>query len=275
MHPLPDPILNNPICIVDVNATTWWEELERTLGPEDLGRMYSDVEDPWANMRMDPVLRNKGGLSIEEGLPVCHFLEYAVRAGTYPVQSVAVVMTHYAEMVWLDFCVRFVGRKWQANPVNLLKTVAPLDRFQTLQAPVILASVVSPTPGVMQDIRRSNTLTSRAQSEVHLFGRFTEWTARPTPGVWPDALLAVQWEGGSGTVSDTIELAGVLSEAAVVEKTVHGTIYRWPGVWWGIGYGSHGRATRWHGTDGGIHQAVRIGCLTLSASWPTLRNMRC
>ena len=47
-HPLPDPILNNPIRIVDLNGTTWWEELERTLGPEDLGRMYSDVEDAWA-----------------------------------------------------------------------------------------------------------------------------------------------------------------------------------------------------------------------------------
>ena len=44
-HPLPDPILNNPIRIVDLNGTTWWEELERTLGAEDLGRMYSDVED--------------------------------------------------------------------------------------------------------------------------------------------------------------------------------------------------------------------------------------
>ena len=90
-HPLPDPILNNPIRIVDLNGTTWWEELERTLGPEDLGRMYSDVEDAWANMRMDPVLLNKRGLGMEEGLLVCHFLEYAVRRGTYRAQSVAVV----------------------------------------------------------------------------------------------------------------------------------------------------------------------------------------
>ena len=42
--------------------------------------MYSDVEDAWANMQMDPV--NKGGLSMEEGLLVCHFLEYDVRGGT-------------------------------------------------------------------------------------------------------------------------------------------------------------------------------------------------
>ena len=31
VHPLPDPILNNPIRIVDLNGTTWWEELERIL----------------------------------------------------------------------------------------------------------------------------------------------------------------------------------------------------------------------------------------------------
>ena len=141
-HPLPDPILNNPIRIVDLNGTTWREELVRTLGPEDLGRMYSDLEDAWANMRMDPVLLNKGRLSMEEGLLVCHFLVYAVRRGTYPAQSVAVVTTYYAQMVWLDHCVRFVGCRWQANPVNLLKTVATLDRFQGLQAQVILASLV-------------------------------------------------------------------------------------------------------------------------------------
>ena len=76
--------------------------------------------------------------------------------------------THYAQLVWLDFCVRFVGRKWQAHPVNLLKTVATLDQVQGLQAPVILASLVSPTLGIMQDIRRSNTLTSRAQPELLL-----------------------------------------------------------------------------------------------------------
>ena len=74
-HPLPDPILNNPIRIVDLDGTTWWEELEQTLGPEALGRMYSDVQDAWANMRMDPVLLKQGNLSMEEGLLVCHFLE--------------------------------------------------------------------------------------------------------------------------------------------------------------------------------------------------------
>ena len=95
-NPLPDPIVNNPIRIVDLNGPIWWEELERTLGAEDLGRMFRDVEEAWANLRMDPVLLNKGGPGMEEGLSVCHFLEYAVKRGTYPAQSVAVVTTHYA-----------------------------------------------------------------------------------------------------------------------------------------------------------------------------------
>ena len=104
--------------------------------------MYSDVEDAWANMPMDPVLLNKGGLSMQEGLPVHRFLEYATKRGTYPAKPVAVVTTHYAQIVWLDYCVRFVGCRWQANSVNLLKTVATPDLFQGLQAPVILASLL-------------------------------------------------------------------------------------------------------------------------------------
>ena len=194
--------------------------------------MFHDVQEAWATLRMDPVLLNKGGLSMEEGLLVCHFLEYAARKGTYPAQSVAVVTTHYALMVWLKHCVAFVGRKWQAHHVNLLRTVATLDRFQGLQAPVILASLVSTTPGIMHNIWRSNNLTSRAQSELHLFGQFPQWATQTTPGVWLEALHAMQWEAASGTVSDTLELAGVLREAATVEKIVHGTIYR---LAWGGG----------------------------------------
>ena len=106
---------------------------------------------------MDPVLLNKGGLSMEEGLLVCHFLEYAARKGTYPAQSVAVVTTHYTQMVWLKHCVASVGRKWQSHHVNLLSTVATLDRFQGLQAPVILASLPSKTPGIMHDIFGGST----------------------------------------------------------------------------------------------------------------------
>ena len=39
VHPPLDPILNNPLRIVDLDGTSWWGELEETLGPEDLGRL--------------------------------------------------------------------------------------------------------------------------------------------------------------------------------------------------------------------------------------------
>ena len=45
---------------------------------------------------------------------------------------------------------------------------------------MILASLVSTTPGIMHDIWRSNTLTDRAQSDLHLLGRFALWTTHPT-----------------------------------------------------------------------------------------------
>ena len=50
-------------------------------------------------------------MSLEQGLTVCHFLEVAVRAGTYPDWSVAVVTTHDAQMVWLKHCVQLVGSR--------------------------------------------------------------------------------------------------------------------------------------------------------------------
>ena len=81
---LPDPILNNPIRIVDLNGPTWWGELERTLGAEDLGRMFNHVEEAWANVRMDPMLLNKWGLSMEEGLLVCRF--WSMLSGEAPTQ---------------------------------------------------------------------------------------------------------------------------------------------------------------------------------------------
>ena len=73
VHPLPDPILNNPIRVVDLDGTSWWWELEETLGLEALGRIHSDVQDAWNNMRMDPVLLRQGNMSMEEVLLVCHF----------------------------------------------------------------------------------------------------------------------------------------------------------------------------------------------------------
>ena len=70
---------------MDLNGTSWWEELERTLGAGDLGRMYNDVEEAWANLRMDPVLLNNGALSMEESLLECHFIR-SMLLGEEPTQ---------------------------------------------------------------------------------------------------------------------------------------------------------------------------------------------
>ena len=110
------------------------------------------------------------------------------------------------------------------HPIVL--AIAPQDRFQGLHAQVILASLVSPTPRIMNDIWMGNILTTRAQLEVHLFGRFAAWAQHPTPGAWIAALNAVHWEAGSATVSTTLDLAGVLREAGVIDRVREGTIYR-------------------------------------------------
>ena len=115
MHPLPNPIPNNAIRIVDLNGTTWWGELEETLGSDDMGTLHSDVQDAWNNMQMAPVLLRRGNMSMQEGLLVCHFLELAVRRGTYLARSVAAGTTRFCQMVWLDYCVRYVGSRWKAT----------------------------------------------------------------------------------------------------------------------------------------------------------------
>ena len=35
IHPLPDILLQNPIRIVDLDADTWWDQLEGSLGKRD------------------------------------------------------------------------------------------------------------------------------------------------------------------------------------------------------------------------------------------------
>ena len=255
---------------MDLDGGKWWHELEEALGTAELQKMQSHVVEAWISMKMDLVLARGGNMSMEEGLLVCHFLELAVRKGTYPNRSVAVVTTHYAQMVWLKWCLGYVGRKWHATTIPILLAVATLDQFQGLQAQVIFASLVSATPGIMHDIWRSSTLTSRAQYELHLFGRFSRWDEHPTPAAWIAALNVVQWEAGSAIVGTTLEVAGVLREAGVIDRVREGTIYRMAGVWWGTGCGSRGRRARGHVTPGGIHLAVLTSCLTLSASWPTL-----
>ena len=57
-------------------------------------------------MKIEPVLLRQGNMSMEEVPLVCHFLQLAVRKGNCPNGSVAVVTTHYAQMVWLQWGLR-------------------------------------------------------------------------------------------------------------------------------------------------------------------------
>ena len=91
----------NPIRMVDLDTDRWGKQLEEILGKRDLQRPQSYVVHAWKCMKMHDVLASAGNMSMEEGLLVCRFLELVVRAGTYPDRSLAVVTTHYAQMVWL------------------------------------------------------------------------------------------------------------------------------------------------------------------------------
>ena len=73
-----------------------------------------------------------------------------------------------------------VGHKLHgAQGYESVQVIAAMDQYQGLQAPVVLASLVSPEPGIMKDVVQVNTLSSRAQSELHLFGPFLGWDESP------------------------------------------------------------------------------------------------
>ena len=80
-----------------------------------------------------------------------------------PPNSVAIVTTHYAQMLWLQHCVWVVGLKLHGDQgYECVQVIATLDWYQGLHDPVVLASLVSLEAGIMKDVVRANTLTSRA-----------------------------------------------------------------------------------------------------------------
>ena len=126
-HPLPDQVFHNPIPIVDQDPDRWWEQLEENLAKEDLQKLWNLVVKAWNCLKMDDVLASAGNMSMEEGLLVCHFLKLASKRGTYPERSVAVVTTHYAQMVWLHDCVDWIAAlnavQWQAGSSTVSTTL--------------------------------------------------------------------------------------------------------------------------------------------------------
>ena len=106
-----------------------------------------------------------------------------------PPRSVAIGTTHYAQMLWLQHCMWEAGRSQHGDQAyECVQVIATLDRYQGLQAPVVVASMVSSEPGIMKDVVRANTLTSRAQFELHLFGPFFGSDQSPLTAGWLSGL---------------------------------------------------------------------------------------
>ena len=197
---LPPPVLGGQrIRIVSTDNPEWRSELTPyRMSDARLGLLRREVGRAWESLVMDEAMRNQGNTSKEEAWLVLHFLEHAHSANVYPPKSVAIVTTHYAQMLWLQHCVWEAGRRLHGDQAyECVHMIATLDRYQGLQAPVVLASLVSLEPGIMRDVVRANTLTSRAQSELHLFGAFLGSKESPLTAGWLSGLrvMAAELQG--------------------------------------------------------------------------------
>ena len=113
-----------------------------------VGLLRREVGRAWESLVMDEAMRNQGNTSKEEAWLVLHFLEHAQNANAYPPKSVAIVTTHYAQMLWLQHCVWEAGRRLHGDQAyECVQMIATVDRYQGLQAPVVLASLVSNQQG--------------------------------------------------------------------------------------------------------------------------------
>ena len=155
-----------------------------------------------------------------------------------PPKSVAIVTTHYAQMLWLQHCVWEAGRRLHGNQAyECVQTIATVDRYQGLQAPVVLASLVSSEPGIMKDVVQANTLTSRAQCELHLFGPFFGWDNSPLIAGWLSGLRVMADELRQSPSQEDVQrvrLPGVLYQQPTLAKPEVGVIYKFKGGGLGV-----------------------------------------
>ena len=110
-----------------------------------------------------------------------------------------------------------------------MQTIATLDRYQVLQAPVVLASLVSSESGIMKDVVWANTLTSRAQSELHLFRPFFGWEDSPLTARWLSGLTVMAAELRQSPSQEDVlrvRLPGVLYQQPTLAKPEVGVIYK-------------------------------------------------
>ena len=150
-----------------------------------------------------------------------------------PPHSVAIVTTHYAPMLWLQHCVWVVGLKLHGDQrYECVQVIATLDWYQGLHALVVLAPLVSSEPGIMKDVVRANTLTSRARSELHLFGPFLGWDESPIAAGWPSGLqvMAAQLQqGASQEEVQRVRLPGVLHQQPTLARPEAGVMNKFKG----------------------------------------------
>ena len=226
---------------------------------------------------MDEAMRNQGNTSTEEAWLVLHFLEHAQSANVYPPKSVAIVTTLYAQMLWLQHCVWAAGRRLHGDQAyECVQMIATLDRYQGLQAPVVLASLVSSEPGIMRDVVRASTLTSRAESELHLFGAFLGWEDSPLTAGWLSGLrvmAAALQDYPSQEDVQKVRLPGVLYQQPTLAKKEVGVIYKFKGggglgvvgQWLWKPWTKHAKAL----DPWGFSPPRVTNCWTGSGSWPT------
>ena len=194
---LPPPVLGGQhIRIVSTDNPKWRHEPTRYgTSDERVERLRREIMRARDSLVVENDMLAQGNLSRDEAWLVLHFLEHAHNAQAYPPppRLVAILTTHYAQMLWLQHYVWEAGCSLHGDQAyECVQVIATLDRYQGLQAPVVLASMVSSEPGIMRGMVRAKTLTSRAQSELHLLGPFFGCDQSPPP-CW-----LVEWVEGDG-----------------------------------------------------------------------------
>ena len=140
---------------------------------------------------------------------------------------------HPQGVLWLQHCVWEAGRRLHGDEAyECVQMIANLDRYRGLQAPVVLASLVSSEPGIMRDVVRANTLTSRAQSELHHFGAFLGWEESPLTAGWLSGLRVMVAELRKFPYPDDVQkvrLPGVMYQQPTLAQKEMGVIYKFKG----------------------------------------------
>ena len=120
------------IRIVSTNKAEWKHELTRYgMSEERVQRLKWEIMKPWDCLVMDDEMLRQGNLSKDEAWRMLHFLDHAHNAQAYPPRSVAIVTTHYAQMLWLQHFVWEAGGRLHGDQAyECVQVIATLDQYQ-------------------------------------------------------------------------------------------------------------------------------------------------